>query len=89
MLYMSIYTWKPEKRDEIIKRRAEKGELIPPGVKVHGEWVDISGGRVFRLTESDDPGASFKAALAWTDVGELEITPVMTTEDTLKIIAGG
>jgi len=33
MLFMTIYTWEPSKRNEIIKRRLEKGTGIPKEIK--------------------------------------------------------
>ncbi len=87
MLFMSIYTYEPENRDAVIKRRAEKGALVQAGVKVVGEWSSIAGHRVFRLTEAEDPKAFFAAAMAWTDLGKLETYPVMLTEEVLKLIA--
>jgi len=85
MLFMSIFTYEPEKRDEVIKRRAEKGAMIPEGMKVLGEWSDTSGGRVFRLVEMDDPKVGLAASLAWSDLGKIEIVPVMATEESIQV----
>ena len=41
MLLMSIVTWEPEKRDEVVKRFAEKGTMRLLGRKVIGTWNDI------------------------------------------------
>ena len=87
MLFMSIYTYEPGNRDAVIKRRAEKGASVPPGVKVVGEWTSLAGLRVFRLTESEDPKAFLATAMAWTDLGKLETYPVMPTEEVLKLMA--
>jgi len=84
MLFMGILTWEPEKRDEVIKRRA--GWEYPEGVKVIGEWSDLGGNRVFSLAEIDDPKAMLAAASAWTDVTKLEIVPLMETEEMLKLL---
>ena len=36
---MAIATYEPEKRNEIIKRRQERGAIEPPkGAKFIGEW---------------------------------------------------
>ena len=32
MLFISVFTWEPEKRDEVVKRR--KTEKIPEGLKI-------------------------------------------------------
>lgn len=85
MLFMSIFIYEPEKRDEVIKRRAEKGAMIPEGMKVLGEWSDTSGGRVFRLVEMDDPKVGIAASLAWSDLGKIEIVPVMATEESIQV----
>ena len=88
MLFMSIFTYEPEKRDEVVKRRAEKGAMIPDGMKVLGEWSDVSGGRVFRLVEHDDPMAGLAASLAWNDLGKIEVVGVIATEESVKMASG-
>ena len=85
MLFMTIYTYGPEDRDAVIKRRAEKGPMLPPGLKIVGEWSYLGGGRVFRLVEGDDPKAMLGATAAWADLGKIEIFPVMETEEAMKL----
>jgi hypothetical protein len=87
MLFMTIYTYEPENREAVIKRRAEKGALIPAGVKTIGEWSSVAGHRVFRLTEVEDAKAFLAAAMAWTDLGKIETYPVMPTEEVMKLVA--
>ncbi len=84
MLFMTIFTYKPEKRNEVIKRRLEKGPLVPDGMKVIGEWSDIGGGRVFRLVQVESPAAAISATGAWSDLGQYEIVPVMESHEALK-----
>ena len=88
MLFMSIYTYEPEKREAVIKRRAEKGAMAPPGMKIVGEWSDITGGRVFRLVEVDDPRVMLGASAAWADLGKIESVSVMQTEEVMKLVSG-
>jgi hypothetical protein len=52
---MSVYTYEPTQREEIIKRRLEEGLSTPEGIKLIGQWSNASGGRVFTLFEADDP----------------------------------
>jgi hypothetical protein len=85
MLLMTIYTYEPENRDAVIKRRAEKGALVQAGVKIVGEWSSLTGHRVFRLIDAEDPKALLATAMAWTDLGKLETYPVMPTEEALKL----
>lgn len=87
MLYMTIFVFEPEKRNEVIKRRAEKGEIIREGVKVIGEWRAIAGGRVFRLVETNDPHGLLAEDLTWGELGKVEIVPVMRVEDVFEVIS--
>ncbi len=84
MLFMTIFTYQPERRNEVIKRRLEKGALVPQGMEVLGEWSDIGGGRVFRLVRVENPVAAVAAAGAWSDLGKYEIVPVMDSEEALR-----
>jgi hypothetical protein len=86
MLFMNVYTFEPEKRDEVIKRRAEKGSMAPQGMKTISEWTNITGGRVFRLVELDDPRVMLASATSWDDIGKIESFPVMQTEEVMKLL---
>ena len=48
MLFLAIFTYAPEDRDQVISRRHEVS-ADTPHVKILGEWFDVSGHRVFRL----------------------------------------
>ena len=86
MLFMDIPTWEPERAEEFLKHRIE--EKIPEGVKIIGEWVDLAGGRGFRLIEVADPKPLFAMTSAWFGLCKKELVPVMTTEDTMKLMSG-
>ena len=88
MLYMTIFTWEPDKRNEVIKRRSEKGGMVPQGMKLLGEWTAVSGGQVFRLVDSEDPKVGLQAVLAWSDLGKIDMFPVIETEASMKIALG-
>jgi len=85
MLFMAVFTYDPQDRDRVIERGLERAEN-PRGVKVKGEWYDISGHRVFRVFEAND--AAHVAALFydWTDLGVAELIPVVETEFALKLL---
>lgn len=86
MLFMTIYTYEPEEREAVIRRRAEKGAMAPQGMKIVGEWSALTGGRVFRLVEVDDPRVMLGATAAWADLGKIESIPVMETEEVMKLL---
>ena len=87
MMFMTVFTYPPERRDEVIKRRIDKGSMIPEGVKSLGEWSDMGGGRVFRLTDvaTDDLKVLLAASRAWNDLGKVELVPVVETEQAIKV----
>ena len=87
MLYMTIFTYEPENRDEVIKRAVTKGTMVPEGAKDLGQWSSTSGGKVFRLVEMDDPLVAYKGSHAWSDLGKIEVFPVLDTQELLKILA--
>ena len=87
MLFMCIFTWEPEQRNEVIKRRMQ-GQALPEGVKSIGEWVELGGARSFRLIDApDDAKLALAAALPWTDIGKLQMIPVMDSEEAVKFAA--
>lgn len=83
MLFMSVFTWDPSKRDEVIKRRTE-GPQIPESAKLIDEWVVLGRNQVFRLMEADKEIDIAKATLPWTDTGNINVYPVMTTDEMFK-----
>jgi hypothetical protein len=88
MLFMSIVSWEPEKRDEVVKKFTEKGAMTIAGRKVIGTWNVIGGNRVFRLVEIEDPKALVAADVAWSDLVKIEEIPVMETGELMKVISG-
>ena len=85
MLFITITTYEPEKRDEVRKRFAEKGKAT--GGKILGQWTAIGGGRSFRLAEVEDPKGAVVACNAWNDIAKLEIIPVIETEELMKLVS--
>lgn len=85
MLFMAIFSYSPEDRNLVIERGMETMES-GGGVKVRGEWFDISGHRVFRLFEAEDEVRLAASIFNWTDLGVAEVIPVMETEKALKLL---
>jgi hypothetical protein len=83
MLFMTVSTWSPDKRDEIIKRRMEKGAMTPKGAKVLGEWTVLGKNLGFQLVEVDDPKVLAEGELAWNDILEMDTYVVLDTEKDL------
>lgn len=86
MLLMSIFTFDAANREAIIKRHALGQKLIPEGVEVRMEVVDLSKNRIFRIFEVTDAKAILEANRAWSDIAQIESFPVMETEEVLEAL---
>ena len=84
MLFLAIFNYLPEDRDRVIERREEM--IKTKGVEIKGEWFDVSGHRVFCLFEADDEVELAVAFYGWTDLGAVEVIPVMETDKALKLL---
>ena len=82
---MTILTWEPEKRDELFTRFAEKGTVT--GGKILGQWNAIAGGQAFRLVDVDDPKAGFAVCNIWSDLGKLEIIPIIGSDQVRDLLS--
>ena len=91
MLFMTIYSFDPPQRNEIVKRRQELGPQLPQGLKMIGEWSYLGSGKVFRLVETtgDDASKMLEAIQPWSDLGTVEVYPVLETEKVLQAYAHG
>jgi hypothetical protein len=85
MLFMDIWTWEPEKRDEVAKRWVEW--KCPQGMSVRGAWIDLTGNRYFLLYEIEDPKVLLAANSSWTDIAKVDCVPVMDAEEVMKLMS--
>ena len=88
MKLMLTFTLKPETRDTAFGRFLKSGGRPPKGVALLGRWTraDLNGG--FVLLESDDPAAVTEFALAWTDLMELTVVPVVEDRELTQVFTG-
>jgi hypothetical protein len=87
MLFMTVYSYPPAHRNEVIQRRATKGPQLPDGVKALGEWSYLGSGKVFRLVEAADAAEVYKAVYAWSDLGTVETYPVLEVEQIMGMLS--
>ena len=85
MLFLGIFNYDPADRNIVIERRA-KGMDKDVGVTIKGEWLDLSGHRIFRLFEADDDVHLASSVYNWSDLGIAEVIPVMETDKALKFL---
>lgn len=79
MKFMMSFSWSPDpqRRAEGIDRLKRQGTRLPEGVRLLGRWTraDLGGG--FDLLETEDPSRLAEFAYQWSDLMELNITPVL------------
>ena len=79
MKFMVTFDWAPDaaKRTEGIARFRKTGGLPPKGAKLIGRWTraDFSGG--YDLIESDDLQSVAQFAIAWGDLMDIKVYPVL------------
>lgn len=85
MLFMTIVTWEPAKRDEVFRSFVEKGTVT--GGKIIGGWTAIGGGKAFRLVDVDDPNGMVTTSNIWSDIAELEVISVMESGQAIKLVS--
>ncbi len=88
MKFMLTFSLKTEARtrDEAIARFRKTGGQPPKGATLLGRWTraDFSGG--FDLLETNDPQALIEFALAWSDLMELTIVPVVEDAELVDVL---
>jgi hypothetical protein len=88
MKFILTFTIKPESksRDEAIARFKKTGGQPPKGVKLLGRWTaaDFTGGTL--LLETEDTKALTEFSLAWSDLIELKLTPVLEDPELMDVL---
>ena len=87
MLFMVIETFRNHDAKAIYRRLRDHGRQMPDGLSFVGSWVQADMGRCFQLMESDDVTLLQRWVVAWSDLIEFEIVPVVTGKDTGAALA--
>src|SRR2546425_5884581 len=82
MLFMVIETLKNQDGRAVYRRFRDKGRQMPDGLAFVGSWVQADMGRCFQLMECDDVSLLQRWVVAWSDLIEFEIVPVVAGQDT-------
>jgi hypothetical protein len=76
MKYVTAWTIRPENMSASIKRFLEANP-VTPGVKLISRLHVLGSGMGFTVWEADDPLAAAKEGLAWSDLIDLKVYPVV------------
>jgi len=79
---MVVEKFKGRDARPIYRRLRESGRQMPEGLKYIDSWVEPNFDRCFQLMETDDLGLLQRWILAWNDLMEFEIVPVVHSKDT-------
>jgi len=81
MLFMVIEKFRSQDAKSVYRRLQSKGRLTPDGVTFVSSWVAADLGRCFQLMEYDEIALLQKWVVAWSDLVEFEIVPVVSGKD--------
>jgi Domain of unknown function (DUF3303) len=81
---IAIFTFDPQRFNEVIERREQEHVSACGRTKILGEWCDTRNGRVVRLIDDGDYEEILTAYRMWSDLGTLEIFPVTDTNDLIN-----
>ena len=88
MKYMSVWSITPENFNAVIERFSTADPKPPAGVAMLDRWHEVGTGKGYALFETDDPVALSKFVLAWADLVDQKIVPVVGDEEMGKALMG-
>lgn len=87
MLFMVIEHFKNRDAKAVYRRFKAEGRQAPDGLTYVGSWIEANFDRCFQLMECDDARLLQQWALSWQDLAEFEICPVVSSKETLEVMA--
>jgi Domain of unknown function (DUF3303) len=66
---------------EVYRRFAERGRMLPDGLKYLDSWVEENLDRCFQLMETDDAKLFKQWIACWQDLVDFEVIPVINSAD--------
>jgi hypothetical protein len=82
--YMVIETFTKGPRP-IYERAAKRGRMLPEGLVHIDSWIDSGTlARCFQLMETDDPALFDEWFSHWSDLGTIEVVPVIASAEAAK-----
>jgi len=86
MLFMVVERFKSRDPKPIYRRLAESGRQVPEGLQYLDSWIEPNFDRCFQLMETADLRLLQSWILAWSDLMEFEIVPVVPSKDTRRTV---
>jgi len=86
MLFMIVERFKNRDARTIYRRLRESGRQMPEGLAYIDSWIEPNFDRCFQLMETADLRLLQQWILAWNDLMEFEIVPVVPSKDTRAVV---
>jgi hypothetical protein len=86
MLFMVIERFKGRDARAVYRRFRDAGRQAPAGLVWHGSWIEPSFDRCFQVMECDDARLLQAWVLAWGDLIDFEIVPVVASAETAEVV---
>jgi len=86
MQFMVIERFRDRDARPIYRRFRDSGRMMPEGLTYVGSWVEANFHRCFQVMECDDARLLQEWILAWGDLAEFEIVPVVSSDQTRELL---
>ena len=81
MIYMIVETFRDGCSEEIYKRAALSGRMLPDGLEYIDSWVTINIDKCFQLMRTENEELIQEWVQKWNDLAHFEVIPVMPSKD--------
>ncbi|WP_135606185.1 DUF3303 domain-containing protein [Methanococcoides sp. NM1] len=85
MLFMDIVSWEPKDNNEVAERFSNWES--PEGIKVIGEWEDLSTCRHIVVYDAENAEAYAAAMFPWRDICYFDSFPIMESSKVMKFMS--
>lgn len=86
MLFMVIERFRNRDPQPIYQRLRDSGRQMPEGLRYIDSWVEPNFARCFQVMETSDPLLLQQWILAWNDLMDFEIVPVVPSKETRALV---
>jgi uncharacterized protein DUF3303 len=87
VLYLIIETFRGGDPVPVYRRFRDQGRLMPDGIEYRGSWVTEDLRRCYQIMECDDRRLLDQWIANWSDLTDLEVIPVVTSEAAAAAVA--
>jgi len=87
MIFMVIEHFKERDPGSVYKRFADRGRMMPEGLKYVNSWIEVGMDRCFQVMETDDPVLLQEWIKNWRDLVDFEVVPVVTSAEMVELFA--